>query len=43
MHRTAIAALSLCILAAAHMGCVTAIVATFQPKNIGGGRTSLSD
>jgi len=36
MQRTAIAALGLCILAAAHTGCVTAIVATFQPENIGG-------
>ena len=35
MHRRAIAILSLCILAAPHTGCVTA-VAAFQPGNIGG-------
>jgi hypothetical protein len=35
MHRRAVATVSLCILAAAHNGCVTAIVATFQPENIG--------
>ena len=36
MHKRAIAILSLCVLAAAHTGCVTAIVAPFQPENIGG-------
>ncbi len=35
MHHRAIATLSLCILAAAHTGCMTA-VAAFQPENIGG-------
>jgi len=35
MHRRAIAILSLCSLAAAHTGCMTAIAA-FQPENIGG-------
>jgi hypothetical protein len=36
MHSRAIASLSLCILAAAHTGCVTAVVAAFQPENLGG-------
>ena len=37
MRHRAIAILSLCVLAAAHTtGCVTAIVAPFQPENIGG-------
>jgi hypothetical protein len=36
MRRRAIAILSLCVLAAAHTGCVTAIVVPFQPENIGG-------
>ena len=36
MRHRAVATLSLCVLAAAHNGCVTAIVATFQPENIGG-------
>ncbi len=35
MHHRAIATLSLCVLAAAHTGCMTA-VAAFQPENIGG-------
>ncbi len=35
MHHRAIATLSLCILAAAHTSCMTA-VAAFQPENIGG-------
>jgi len=35
MHHRAIATLGLCVLAAAHTGCMTA-VAAFQPKNIGG-------
>ncbi len=35
MHHRAIVTLSLCILAAAHTGCMTA-VASFQPENIGG-------
>jgi hypothetical protein len=35
MHHRAIATLSLLILAAAHTGCVTAIVVAFQPENIG--------
>ena len=34
MHLRYIATLSLCILAAAHTGCITAVVA-FQPENIG--------
>jgi hypothetical protein len=34
MYRRAIATLGLCILAAAHTGCMTAIAA-FQPENIG--------
>ena len=34
MHLQYIATLSLCILAAAHTGCITALVA-FQPENIG--------
>ncbi len=34
MHRRAIASLGLFVLAAAHTGCVTALVA-FQPENIG--------
>ena len=36
MNQRAIAILSLCVLAAAHTGCATAIVALFQPENIGG-------
>jgi hypothetical protein len=36
MHYRAIAILSLSVLAGAHTGCVTAIVAPFQPENIGG-------
>ena len=36
MRHRAVAALGLCVLAAAHTGCVTAIVAPFQPENIGG-------
>ena len=35
LHRRAIATLSLCVLTAAHTGCMTA-VAAFQPENIGG-------
>ena len=35
MHHRVTANLSLCILAAAHTGCMTA-VAAFQPENIGG-------
>ena len=35
MYHRAIATLSLCVLAAANTGCVTAIVAVFQPENIG--------
>jgi hypothetical protein len=35
MHNRAIAPLGLCVLAAAHVGCMTA-VAAFQPENIGG-------
>jgi hypothetical protein len=35
MYQRAIATLSICVLAAAHTGCVTAIVAAFQPENIG--------
>ncbi len=35
LHRRAIATLSLCILTAAHTGCMTA-AAAFQPENIGG-------
>jgi len=36
MHHRAIAIMSLGVLAAAHTGCVTPIVAVFQPENIGG-------
>ena len=35
MHHRAVATLSLCVLAATQNGCVTAIVAVFQPENIG--------
>ena len=35
MHHRAVATLTLCLLAAVHTGCVTAIVA-FQPENVGG-------
>ncbi len=35
MHQRAIAVFSLCVLAAAHTGCMTAFAA-FQPENIGG-------
>lgn len=35
MHNRAIAPLSLCVFAAAHVGCMTA-VAAFQPENVGG-------
>jgi len=34
-YRT-LATLTLCLLAATHAGCVTAIVAAFQPENLGG-------
>lgn len=36
MHHRATATLGLCVLGASHTGCVTAIVATFQPENVGG-------
>jgi len=36
MRHRVLATLSLCLLAAAHTGCVTAIVATFQPEDLGG-------
>jgi hypothetical protein len=36
MHHRVLATLSLCVLAAAHTGCATAVVAAFQPENIGG-------
>ena len=35
MHQRTIAALTLCIIAAPHTGCVTALAA-FQPENLGG-------
>jgi len=35
MHHRVIATLTLCVLAAAHTGCMTAIVAAFQPEDIG--------
>ncbi len=35
MNQRAVATLSLCVLSATHNGCVTAIVAAFQPENIG--------
>ncbi len=41
MHHRAIAALSLCVLATAHAGCMTAFAA-FQPENIGGPTIVLS-
>ncbi len=41
MHYRAIATLSLCMLATAHTGCMTAIAA-FQPENIGGPTIGLS-
>ena len=41
MNHRPIVTLSLCILAAAHTGCMTAI-ATFQPENIGGPTIVLS-
>jgi hypothetical protein len=40
-YRT-LATLTFCLLAAAHTGCVTAIVAAFQPENIGGETIVLS-
>ncbi len=41
MHHRGIATVSLCILAIAHTGCVTAFAA-FQPENIGGATIVLS-
>jgi hypothetical protein len=41
MHYRTIATLSLCVLAAAHTGCITALGA-FQPENLGGTTIVLS-
>ena len=42
MHHRAIAILSLCVLTGAYTGCVSAIVAAFQPENIGGETITLT-